>query len=146
MNAPGIQRGNLISLHTDDRLQLVDLTPRIQARVRSSAMRDGLALVMSMHTTLALFINEAQPALLDDIQGFLGQLVPRDRPWRHDDPRYSDYDRQNADAHLKASLLGHTVALPVRDGELLLGTYQAILAAEFDGPRQRSVHLQVVGA
>jgi len=136
----------LIRLNTDARLQILDLTPRISARVRSGVIRDGLALVMSMHTTLALFVNETQNALLDDIQDFLSELVPRHRPYRHNDPDLSDCDRLNTDAHLKASLLGHSLAIPIRDGDIVLGTFQAVLAAELDGPRQRSVHLQILGS
>lgn len=141
-----LSHGTLLSLRTDDRLQIVDLTPRISARVRSSPVHDGIALVMSMHTTLALFVNETQGALLDDIQTFLTELVPRDRRWKHDDPQLSDCDRQNADAHVKASMLGHSLAIPIQDGELVLGTFQAVLAAELDGPRQRSLHLQLIGS
>lgn len=141
-----LSHGTLLSLRTDDRLQIVDLTPRITARVRSSPVHDGIALVMSMHTTLALFVNETQGALLDDIQTFLTELVPRDRRWKHDDPLLSDCDRQNADAHIKASMLGHSLAIPIQDGELVLGTFQAVLAAELDGPRQRSLHLQLIGS
>ncbi len=141
-----LSHGTLLSLRTDDRLQIVDLTPRITARVRSSPVQDGIALVMSMHTTLALFVNETQGALLDDIQTFLTELVPRDRRWKHDDPLLSDCDRQNADAHIKASMLGHSLAIPIQDGELVLGTFQAVLAAELDGPRQRSLHLQLIGS
>lgn len=141
-----LSHGTLLSLRTDDRLQIVDLTPRITARVRSSPVHDGIALVMSMHTTLVLFVNETQGALLDDIQTFLTELVPRDRRWKHDDPLLSDCDRQNADAHVKASMLGHSLAIPIQDGELVLGTFQAVLAAELDGPRQRSLHLQLIGS
>ncbi len=141
-----LSHGTLLSLKTDDRLQIVDLTPRIEARVRSGPVRDGIALVMSMHTTLALFVNETQGALLDDVQTFLSELVPRARGWKHDDPALSDCDRRNADAHVKASLLGHNLAIPIQDGGLVLGTYQAILAAELDGPRQRSLHVQLIGS
>jgi secondary thiamine-phosphate synthase enzyme len=137
---------DLMSLRTDERLQLVDITPRIEARVRSSEVTEGIALVTSMHTTLALFINECQEALLHDIRTFLDELVDRDRDWRHNDPRYSDCDRRNADAHLRAALLGHSIALPVRDGRLALGTFQSVIAAELDGPRTRSLHVQVLGS
>ena len=137
---------DLLSLRTDDRLQLVDITPRIEARVRSAEVTEGIALVTSMHTTLALFINECQEALLHDIRTFLDELVDRDRDWRHNDPRYSDCDRRNADAHLRAALLGHSLALPVREGRLALGTFQSVIAAELDGPRTRSLHVQVLGS
>ena len=137
---------DLLSLRTDERLQLVDITPRIEARVRSAEVSNGLALVTSMHTTLALFINECQEALLFDIRTFLNELVDRDRDWRHNDPRVSDCDRRNADAHLRAALLGHSIALPIQDGRLALGTFQSVIAVELDGPRTRSLNLQVLGS
>ena len=137
---------DLMSLHTDERVQLVDITPRLAARVRRSEVCDGIALVTSMHTTLALFVNENQEALLEDIREFLDVLVDRNHAWRHNDPRYSDCTRGNADAHLRATLLGHSVALPVRNGALALGTYQCVIAAELDGPRSRSLSIQVLGA
>lgn len=138
-------RSDLLSLHTDERLQLVDITPRLEARVRRSDVRDGLLLVTSMHTTLALFINEVQEALLHDIRAFLEEVVARDRYWRHNDPIHSDCDRKNADAHLRAMLLGHTLTLPICEGRLALGTFQAAVAAELDGPRARSLHVQILG-
>lgn len=137
---------DLLSLRTDERLQLVDITPRIEARVRSAEVSNGLALVTSMHTTLALFINERQEALLFDIRTFLNELVDRDRDWRHNDPRFSDCDRRNADAHLRAALLGHSIALPIQDGRLTLGTFQSVIAVELDGPRTRSLNIQVLGS
>jgi secondary thiamine-phosphate synthase enzyme len=138
-------RGELLSLHTDERFQLIDITPRIASRVQRSEIRDGLALVTSTHTTLALFINEFQEALLDDIRSFLEQTVATDRYWKHNDPAFSDCDRHNADAHLRACLLGHSLALPVHDGELALGTFQSVIAAELDGPRSRALHVQILG-
>lgn len=138
-------QGDTMSVRTDDRVQLIDITPRIASRVKSSGIGDGIAVISSMHTTLALFVNEYQEALLDDIRAFLEQLAPRGAGWRHDDPRYSDCERRNADAHLRASLLGHTLTVPFRAGELALGTYQSIIAAELDGPRARALHVQLVG-
>jgi secondary thiamine-phosphate synthase enzyme len=138
-------KGELMSVRTEERMQLIDITPRIAARVRRGEVRDGIALVVSMHTTLALFVNEFQDALLDDIRSFLERLAPQGDGWRHDDPRFSDCDRKNADAHLRAALLGHSLAIPIHDGELALGTFQSIIAAELDGPRSRSLHLQIVG-
>src|SRR4029079_14116601 len=137
-------RGELMSLHTDERLQLIDITPRISSRVRRADIRDGMALVSSMHTTFELFVNETQDALMEDIRTFLEQLVPRGAGWKHDDPAYSDCDRRNADAHLRACLLAHSLTLPIVDGELKLGTYQSIIAAELDGPRARSLHVQLL--
>jgi len=99
----------------------------------------------SMHTTCALFINEFQTALLTDIRRFLERLVARDASYVHNDPAHSDCDRMNADAHLRAMLLGHNLTLQVSGGEVVLGQWQRILMAELDGPRARSLRVQGVG-
>jgi secondary thiamine-phosphate synthase enzyme len=98
-----------------------------------------------MHTTCALFINEAQKALHADILHVLEQVVDRDAEWMHNDPQHSDCDRMNADSHLRAMLLGHSVTLQIGAGELVLGQWQRVLVAELDGPRARSVRIQVMG-
>jgi len=135
-----------LTVSTGGRVELINLTERIAAEVRSSGVRDGVALVSSLHTTLALFINEWQQALLDDIRGFIEQAVLREAYYKHNDPQFSDCDRSNADAHLRALLLGHHLVLPVHNGELMLGTFQAVILAELDGPRERSLQLQVLGS
>lgn len=134
-----------LTVPTRDRVELINLTDRLSAQVRASGVRNGLALVTSLHTTLALFINEFQDALLDDIRTFLEQVVIRGNYYKHNDPKFSDCDRFNADSHLRAMLLGHHLTLPVRDGELVLGTFQAVIMAELDGPRERDLQLQVLG-
>jgi secondary thiamine-phosphate synthase enzyme len=130
---------------TQKRVELINLTDRLAAQVRASGVRNGLALVTSLHTTLALFINEFQAALLDDIRTFLEQAVVRGNYYKHNDPKFSDCDRFNADSHLRALLLGHHLTLPVKDGELLLGTFQSVILAELDGPRERALQVQVLG-
>ena len=135
----------LLSVRTEERLQLIDVTPRIASRLRKTDIRDGIALISSTHTTFSIFINEFQPALLDDIRSFLEQAVPQDAYWKHNDPRHSDCDRMNADAHVRAALLGHSVALPIKDGALALGTFQSVIAAELDGPRNRALNIQFMG-
>lgn len=138
-------RGDQFSIVTSERVELLDVTSRVAECVRRSGVRNGIALISSLHTTLALFINEFQAALLDDIRRFLEQAVAQDNDWKHNDPRFSDCDRANADAHLRAMLLGHSLALPVRDGELVLGTFQSIILAELDGPRERAIEVQILG-
>ncbi len=138
-------RSETLSIVTSERMQLLDITPRVVESVRKSGMRNGVALVNSLHTTLALFINEFQEALLDDIRTFLEQVVVQGNYWKHNDPRFSDCDRANADAHLRAMLLGHSLAIPVRDSELVLGTFQSIILAELDGPRERALQVQILG-
>ena len=98
-----------------------------------------------MHTTCALFINEAQPALHADIRRLLEEIVQRDADWKHNDPDHSDCDRFNADSHLRAMLLGHSLTLQVSGGEVVLGQWQRILMGELDGPRARSIRVQVIG-
>ncbi len=98
-----------------------------------------------MHTTCTVVINEFQPALLVDFKTFLEEVVSEDAHWRHNDPAHSDCDRQNADAHLRAMLLGHSLSLQVSGGEIVLGQWQRVLLAELDGPRTRTVRLQVMG-
>ena len=110
-----------------------------------SGIQNGTLLINSLHTTIAVFVNEFQSALLDDLGAVLQKLIPRRDGYRHDDPRYSDCDRANAHAHLRATLLGRPVALAVADGEILLGQYQSIIVAELDGPRERRLQLQIVG-
>ena len=123
----------------------MDLTERIARIVSSSKVREGLASLWSMHTTCAVFINEDQSALHADIRQFLEKTVARDGKWRHNDPEHSDCDRNNADAHLRAMLLGHGMTLQVTGGELVLGQWQRVLSAELDGPRSRTFRVQVQG-
>ncbi len=130
---------------TQDRVQLINITDRINEIVRKSGVREGVVHLQSLHTTTAVFLNEWQDALLHDIRTFLEQMVSRELPWRHNNPAYSDCERRNADSHLKGMLLGQTLSLQVRNSAVLLGTWQSIILAELDGPRSRSMSVQVVG-
>jgi secondary thiamine-phosphate synthase enzyme len=130
---------------TNDRLQLLNITERINEIVRKSGIRDGLVHLQSLHTTSAVFLNEWQDALLHDVKTFLEQAVLRDGYYRHNDPEHSDCERKNADSHLRGMLMGQTLCLQVRNASVLLGTWQSIIFAEFDGPRSRSLAVQVSG-
>jgi secondary thiamine-phosphate synthase enzyme len=130
---------------TGDRFSLTNITDRIEEIVRQSGVREGLVQVQSLHTTTAVFLNEWQDALLQDMKACLEGLVERERPWRHNDPRFSDCERSNADSHLRGMLMGQSVCLQVRGGRILRGTWQSIIFAEFDGPRSRSLAVQVSG-
>jgi secondary thiamine-phosphate synthase enzyme len=134
-----------LTVQTAERVELVDLTERIGAVVRASGVREGLVSLWSLHTTCAVFINENQSALHADIKQFLELMVSRSGKWMHNDPEHSDCDRNNADAHLRAMLLGHGMTMQVTGGELVLGQWQRVLAAELDGPRLRSIRVQVQG-
>jgi secondary thiamine-phosphate synthase enzyme len=130
---------------TSDRMQLINITDRVNEIVRKSGVRDGMVHLQSLHTTTAVFINEWQDALLHDVRTFLDDVVQRDNSWRHNDPQYSDCERQNADSHLRGMLMGQSLCLQVRNSTVLLGTWQSIILAEFDGPRSRSMSVQVTG-
>src|ERR1700681_4700288 len=134
-----------IAYQTRERLELVNITRDLNEVVRKHGLKAGMVIVQSLHTTTAVFINEFQQALLDDIKSFLERLVGRIDYWRHNDPKLSECSRQNADSHLRAMVLGHTLSVPLRNGELALGYWQSIILAELDGPRERSIHVQVLG-
>ena len=127
------------------RTDLVDITDRVAELIACSGVRDGLAQVFSLHTTAALLINELEPALTHDLKGLLDRLVDARGPWRHDLPELSGCDRCNAASHLRAVLLGPSVALPVAAGRPVLGRFQRIVFVELDGPRERTVRLTVLG-
>jgi len=130
---------------TRERLELINITRDLNEVVRKHGLKAGFVIVQSLHTTTAVFINEFQQALLDDIKSFLERLVGRFDYWRHNDPKLSECDRKNAASHLRAMVLGHTLSLPVRDGSLALGNWQSVILAELDGPRERAVQIQVLG-
>ena len=123
-----------VTIETDGRLAVHDVTDRIAAAIPGNA--DGLVTVFVRHTTAGVVVNEPESRLLGDVEGFLAQLVPEDG-WDHD--RIDD----NADAHLRALLLGEHVTVPVADGDPDLGTWQAILLIECDGPRERTLDVAV---
>jgi secondary thiamine-phosphate synthase enzyme len=133
------------TIDTNERVEIVDLTERIMRHVRSFAVREGTVSVWSMHTTCALFINESQKALLADITQLLIDFAPTDRRYLHNDPDHSDCSRSNADSHLRAMLLGHSLTLQISGGEVVLGRWQRILMAELDGARSRTLRVQIMG-
>ena len=145
VTGPLVVHAESLMVQTDNRIELVDITDVVMERIRQSGVREGMASLWSMHTTCALFINEAQKALHADIMRVLEQVVDRDAEWMHNDPQHSDCDRMNADSHLRAMLLGHSVTLQIGGGEPVLGQWQRVIVAELDGPRARSIRIQVMG-
>jgi secondary thiamine-phosphate synthase enzyme len=137
--------GETLRLVTDKRLELYDLTERVADVLKRHDVKEGMVLLSSLHTTLALFVNEWQSALLHDIKAMLDKIVSPQDGWRHNDPEYSDCDRRNAHSHLQATLLGHALSFQVKRGKLVLGQFQAIIAAELDGPRSRDLAVQIIG-
>ena len=124
---------------THNRAEFADVTGTVQRAVAQSGISDGMCYVYVPHTTAGITINEsADPAVQADILDKLEELAPRSSRYRHREG--------NADSHIKASLMGSSVVIPVESGLLTLGTWQAIYFCEFDGPRSRSLLVQVVSS
>ncbi len=121
--------------------ELVDITLEIKAAVRRMNVKEGICNVFVPHATAALFINENEEGLKEDILNSLSYMVPNNKGYRHDG------EDGNATSHIKAAIIGPSIALTIHEGNLILGTWQQIFLAEFDGPRKsRRVLLQVVKA
>lgn len=129
-----------LEIRTSRRSQLVDITQQVREAVRRSGVVEGVAQLWSLHTTCGLTINEgADPDVARDIEWKLADLVPEEEPsYRHAEG--------NSDSHIKTSMVNPGAALLVSEGDLVLGTWQAVFLCEFDGPRLRRVGLQVVPA
>ncbi|MDI6827807.1 MAG: secondary thiamine-phosphate synthase enzyme YjbQ [Armatimonadota bacterium] len=126
-----------ISVRTSARTEFVDITSEVQNAVKSSGISDGLCIVYVPHTTAGITINEnADPDVTRDIIDTLERLVPRDARYRHIEG--------NADSHVKASLMGFSASVLVENCHLVLGTWQGIYFCEFDGPRSRTVLVQII--
>ena len=127
-----------LTFSTGTRVTTVDITAGVRAAVARSKVTNGIWLVSVLHTTGGVFVNEnADADLRHDLLSHLEKLVPREEEFRHAEG--------NAAAHIKAVLTGNDVTLPVRDGEPVLGTWQGIYIAEYDGPRERDATVTVLG-
>lgn len=128
-----------IAVSTRRRCELVDITEQVAEVVRGSAVRSGQVTVYTPHTTAAITINEnADPDVVHDILLTLEKMIPQHLPgYRHGEG--------NSDAHVKSSLVGCSERILLENSRLLLGTWQGIYFCEFDGPRSRKVHIQVLG-
>jgi secondary thiamine-phosphate synthase enzyme len=127
-----------LDITTKKKVSTIDVTARVRASVTRAKVTDGICVVTVLHTTAGVFVNEnADPNVQRDLISQLGKLVPRDDEFQHAEG--------NADAHIKAVLTGNDVTLPVRDGELMLGTWQGIYFADYDGPRERHATVTVIG-
>lgn len=126
-----------LRIETHSRVEFTDVTARIQKLIEESRVEDGVCHVFVPHTSAALLVNEnADRGLQKDFDNFLKSLAPQDRDYQHNDG--------NCDAHLKAALLGGSKTLLVENRRLVLGRWQGIFFCEFDGPRQRDLHVKIV--
>jgi len=128
-----------IKLATSSRVELVNITQRVNETLRGAGIRNGLVVVFTRHTTSALTINEDEHRLKRDILELLEKVVPSDADYRH-----NEIDN-NADAHLRSSLLQPFLIVPVINGVMQLGTWQSLFFVELDGPRNREVIVTIIG-
>lgn len=126
-----------IEVKTNVRTELVDITSQVERVVKESGISEGICILYVPHTTAAVTVNEnADPSVRIDITAKLNQLIPSQDHYRHLEG--------NADAHIKATMVGSSETLLVREGRLWLGTWQGVFFCEFDGPRTRKICVRVM--
>jgi len=127
----------ILSVKTNAKTELIDITSKVQSMVRQSAIIDGICMLYVPHTTAAVTINEsADPSVGEDIMMILNRIVPWEANYRHLEG--------NSPAHVKAALVGPSEMIGIENGRLVLGTWQGIFFCEFDGPRNRKLHIRLI--
>jgi len=126
-----------LQIKTHGRTQFVDITNEIQSLVTKSATQSGICHLYVPHTTAAITINEhADPDVAHDVEGIFDRLIPHHGPYKHAEG--------NSDSHMKAVLVGTTQTIFIESGKLVLGRWQGIFFCEFDGPRDRQLHVKIL--
>lgn len=129
-----------LTISTTKKQEIIDITEKVNAIVRSSGAKEGLCLVYAAHATAALIINEnADPNIAEDILNSLSNMVPNSAGYKH------NCVDNNAAAHIKATMLGPSETLIINEGKIVLGRWQGIMFCEFDGPRQRHIFVEIIG-
>ncbi|HKT80452.1 MAG TPA: secondary thiamine-phosphate synthase enzyme YjbQ [Vicinamibacterales bacterium] len=126
--------------NTKSRQEFVRITDDIADIVKRSGVTDGFVLVSAMHITAGVFVNDWEDGLIHDFQVWLERLAPAGQPYHH-----HQTGEDNADAHLKRTIMGHQVTLPITNGALDLGPWEQVFYAEFDGQRRKRVVVKVMG-
>jgi secondary thiamine-phosphate synthase enzyme len=126
--------------NTRERREMVRITDEVAAIVRRSGVREGMVLVSAMHITAGVYVNDWEDGLIEDFGEWLEKLAPAGRDYRH-----HQTGEDNANAHLKRTIMGHQVILPITDGKLDLGPWEQVFYAEFDGRRKKRVVVKVMG-
>lgn len=127
-----------ISLSTSKKQEIIDITSKVQDIVKKTGIKDGICVVYTTHATAAILINENwDPNILLDTIEALDKIIPQGR-WRHD-----KVDNNGA-AHIKSAIIGPSETIIIKDGELLLGRWQSLMLADFDGPRKRKVLIKTI--
>jgi len=125
---------------TEQKREMVHITDTVRGILRKSGIKEGFALVSAMHITAAVYVNDLEDGLIEDIWEWLEEIAPR-----RDDYRHHRTGEDNGDAHLKNLVMHHQVLLPVTGGELDLGPWQRVFYAEFDGMRKKRVVVKIIG-
>ena len=125
---------------TKARQEFVRITDDVARVVEKSGIKDGMVLVSAMHITAGVYVNDWEEGLIEDFQTWLEKLAPSGLDYRH-----HQTGEDNADAHLKRTIMGHQVVLPITDGNLDLGPWEQVFYAEFDGRRKKRVVVKVMG-
>jgi secondary thiamine-phosphate synthase enzyme len=128
-----------LSVKTGGRVEFRDVTREVEETVRESGIKSGVAIIFTPHTTTGIFMNENEGGLKKDLEKILERLIPERGDYMHDEVDYNAY------AHLRSIILGASLTVPVENGRLMLGTWQSIFLAEFDGPRSRRLYVKVMG-
>ena len=129
-----------LTFNTREHREYVHITPQVERVVRDSGMKDGMVLVSAMHITAGVYVNDNEDGLIEDIDTWLEKLAPFREEYKH-----HQTGEDNGDSHLKAILVHHQVILPFTNGKLVLGTWQRVFYAEFDGQRSKRVLVYVMG-
>ena len=136
-----------LTVRTNERREIICLTPEVERIVRESGIVDGLVLVNPMHITASVYVNDLEYGLHQDLMDWLERVAPFGGPEGRNGPEYLHHrtGEDNGDAPLKRQLLGQQVTMPVRESRLHLGTWEQIHYAEFDGQRNKRILVKVVG-
>lgn len=126
--------------NTKNHREYINITGDVEQALHKSGIKEGMALVSAMHITAAIYVNDAESGLIQDIDEWLQKLAPQGPDYRHHRTGES-----NGDAHLKSLLMHHEVILPVTNGQLDLGPWQQVYYAEFDGQRRKRVIIKIMG-
>ena len=139
-----------LKIKTSQPFHVCDITDSVRKAVDSSGISEGIATLTSMHTTCALTVNENEERLFSDIENYFLGMAPADAPYKHNDLHLRSNippdEPENAHSHLISMMLGNSETVTIHKGSLVLGCYQAILLLETDGPRERKISLQILGA
>ena len=129
-----------LTFNTKKHREYIHLTPIIEGIVKKSGIREGMVLVSAMHITAAVYVNDDESGLIQDIDQWLEGLAPSREDYRH-----HQTGETNGDSHLKSLLIHHEVIVPITAGKLDLGPWQRVFYAEFDGQRNKRVIVKVMG-